>query len=120
MRRLLVLAIPAAALPVTLIAPAQADELVCVEASTTPTACGSGVVGIAVCDPTDPYSPPATNIDPTATDGTATVSVNGGVAGVDAETTDFGTASPQGHVVVWGDGAHAGVGSTTAGVVDCP
>lgn len=127
MRRLLVLAIPAAALPVTMAVPASADHVGCVEVSTTPTTCGTGdPVGVAICGTDEAYDKPDQNIDPSIEDGTATVSINpnnSDTAGVDADARDFGGTSPQGHVVVYAGDTHAGIGSTTDAPttpVDCP
>lgn len=124
MRRLAVLAIPAASLPVMLATGAQADQLgPCIEANPdSPTTCGSGVFGIAVCGGTAGTTGPTggTNLGGLPSDATIQEGV-AGTAGVDAVGTGIGGTSPDGHAIVWtGTGVHAGIGSTQGGAAECP
>jgi hypothetical protein len=112
---------PGAALPLLIAGGAKANSVGCLEVSTTPTACGSGVVGVAICGLTGGTTGPATGVNVSGAPNSASISVNAGAAGVDAAGQNIASTSPQGHAIVWtSSGAHAGVGSTTGGVVDCP
>lgn len=126
MRRLLVLAIPAAALPVMWVAPASADHVACIEVSPTPTECGTGdPVGVAICGVEgEGTQTRATQVNPPS-GGSADVVVNGEVVGFDSHAEGLGGQSPEGWAVVWVDdsvagGAHVGIGSTTNMVNRCP
>lgn len=108
--------------PLLFASPGGANHLICVEASATPTECGSGILGIAVCGPTGGSVGPDTNIDLSGLPNSGIIHVNAlGTAGVDAEGVNILSAGPSGHAIVWtATGVHAGVGSTTGGNVDCP
>lgn len=125
MRRLLVLAIPAAALPVTMAAPAsaEADQAACVSVWTTSpnvqTGCGANsdttpphVVGLQVCADvgTASYDEDPNGdllLDPTGTSVVAT-SVGGGTVWVEGE----------GDLVNGRGGVNVGSGSNAVGVSD--